>query len=112
MKTYNKILTIAVLFSSMISCTSVLDKEKLDSINPGDVWNNEKMIDAVMNDIHGSLMPGWAYDGHLSDEAPDHRAGMNTFLRGKMWKRLPLKTKKQLGEGKPYSGELGATSAW
>ena len=82
MKTYNKILTIAVLFSSMISCTSVLDKEKLDSINPGDVWNNEKMIDAVMNDIHGSLMPGWAYDGHLSDEAPDHRAGMNTFLRG------------------------------
>lgn len=76
-----KIFSIAVL-SSMISCTSVLDKEDLTSINPDDVWKNEKMIDAIINEIQGGLMPGWAYDGDLSDEAPHHRADMNTFLKG------------------------------
>lgn len=76
-----KIFSIAVL-SGIISCTSVLDKENLTSINPDDVWNNEKMIDAIISDIQGGLMPGWAYDGDLSDEAPHHRADMNTFLKG------------------------------
>ncbi len=80
MKTYNFLL--GVVLSGIISCTSVLDKENLTSINPGDVWGNEKMIDAVINDIHGELMPGWAYDGDRSDEAPHHRAEMNTFLKG------------------------------
>lgn len=82
MKAYTKILSITVLLSGMVSCTSVLDKEDLTSISPDDVWQNEKMITAVINDIQGELMPGWNYDGHVSDEAPDSRAGMNTFLRG------------------------------
>lgn len=64
------------------SCTSVLDKEDFSAITPSDVWQNEKMIDAVINDIHGSLMPGWSYDGASSDEAPDSRASMNEFLQG------------------------------
>lgn len=81
MKTYTKIFSIAIL-SGVVSCTSVLDKENLTSINPDDVWSNEKMITAVMNDIQGELMPGWAYDGDVSDEAPHHRADMNTFLKG------------------------------
>lgn len=76
-----KIFSIAVL-SAMVSCTSVLDKEDLTSISPADVWENENMINAVINDIQGELMPGWAYDGDLSDEAPHYRAGMNTFLQG------------------------------
>lgn len=76
------IILCSLFLGSTISCTSVLDKENLTSINPNDVWQNERMIDAVINDIQGSLMPGWSYDGHVSDEAPDSRANMNTFLKG------------------------------
>lgn len=82
MKAYIKILSFAVI-SGIVSCTSVLDKENLTSINPDDVWGNEKMVDAVINDIQGELMPGWPYDdGEMSDEAPHRRANMNTFLKG------------------------------
>ncbi len=82
MKNYIKIFSVAAL-AGMCSCTSVLDKENLTAINPGDVWTNEKMINAVINDIHGSLMPGWPYGAaQTCDEAPDSRAGMNTYLQG------------------------------
>lgn len=66
-----------------LSCTSVLDKEDFSAITPDDVWKNEKMIDAVLNDIHGQLMPGWSYGSSMTcDEAPDSRASFNTFLQG------------------------------
>lgn len=80
MKKYHIILLAGLLLQ--ISCTSVLDKEDFSAITPNDVWKNENMIDALINDIHGSSMPGWGYDGSLSDEAPHYRAGMNVFLQG------------------------------
>ncbi len=79
MKKYHIIITIALLLQS---CTSVLDKEDFSAITPNDVWTNEKMINALIDDIHGSSMPAWAYDGHLSDEAPQSRATMDAFLQG------------------------------
>lgn len=81
MKKYDIILLIISVFLQT-SCTSVLDKEDFSAITPNDVWQSEKMIDAVMNDIHGTLMPGWSYDGSWSDEAPHHRASMNVYLQG------------------------------
>lgn len=83
-------------FLLLTSCTSVLDKEDFSAITPGDVWKNEKMIDAVINDIHGSLMPGWNYSTEVSDEAPHSRAGFNTFLQGTAtidsWDNWPYKS--------------------
>jgi hypothetical protein len=81
MKNTNIIITILGLFL-MLSCTSVLDKEDFTAITPNDVWNSAEMIDAVINDIQGSLMPGWDYNASVSDEAPDPQGQMNDFLKG------------------------------
>ncbi len=81
MKNTNIMILASCLFLS-ISCTSVLDKEDYSSITPSDVWSSADMIDAVLNDIYGSLMPGWDYDASVSDEAPDPQGEMNVFLKG------------------------------
>lgn len=69
----------SVLFSG---CTAVLNKEDFGGITPDDVWQNDKMIEALISDIHGVLMPGWPYNGNASDEASDTNTGLNDILRG------------------------------
>ena len=71
-----------MLLAFICSCTSVLDKEDFSAITPTDVWENENMIDAVLNDIHGALMPAWPYNGWLSDEAAQPNDGFDAFLQG------------------------------
>lgn len=63
-------------------CTSVLDKEDFGGITPDDVWQNEKMIEALISDIHGNLIPGWPVSGNASDEAGNGNVGMSDYLRG------------------------------
>lgn len=78
-----KIQLVSLLCIGLLSgCTSVLDKEDFGGITPGDVWQNEKMVEALVSDIHGNLMPEWPVSGSASDEAGNGSVGLNAILRG------------------------------
>lgn len=77
------IITTLVPLFSIISCTSVLDKNNLVVFGGDNVWTSETMTAAYLNNIYGALMPGgWPYNGSASDEGTDGSQGMNSFLRG------------------------------
>lgn len=79
-----KIQLVSLLCAGLLSgCTSVLDKEDFGGITPGDVWQNEKMVEALVSDIHGNLMPEWPMgNGKSSDEAGNGAPGLDNYLRG------------------------------
>lgn len=66
----------------LASCTKVLDKNNLGVFGGDNVWTSETMTAAYLNNLYGSLMPGWPVDGSASDEATDGDPGMNSFLQG------------------------------
>ena len=55
-KSISYILFITVLLLS--GCNEVLDKENLTAVNPSDVWHNEALARAYIDNINSSLMPG------------------------------------------------------
>lgn len=78
-----KIQLVSLLCAGLLSgCTSVLDKEDFGGITPGDVWQNEKMVEALVSDIHGNLIPEWPVSGKAADEAGNGNIGLDPILRG------------------------------
>jgi len=65
------ILSIFMLTISMliVSCEQVLDKENLESINPGLVWNDPVAVNAFLNQIYLAVLPDFPHEGGYSDEA-------------------------------------------
>lgn len=59
-----------------------LDYQNTTAISPDNVWTDKVMINAFLNDIHGSMMPGWPINGNDSDEGFNSRGSMSNYLRG------------------------------
>src|SRR5688572_18831919 len=76
------IITGLLPFFSLMSCTKVLEKDNLGVFGGDQVWTSEAMTAAYLNNIYGTLMPGWPYDGAASDEATGGTPVMNSFLQG------------------------------
>lgn len=75
----NKILVLSGV-SFFVSCE--LDYENRNSITSEGVWTDRTMIYAYLNDIHGSLMPGWASGSDDCDESMDGIGSMSDYARG------------------------------
>jgi hypothetical protein len=74
-----------ILMAAMLagqSCQGDLDYVNTSAISPENVWNDEKLIDAFLTDIHGGLMPGWPVTGNDSDEATNGPGSISNYLRG------------------------------
>lgn len=84
MKIKNHILTLSIVsMFVLISCEEVFDKENLNAVNPGDVWKDEGLAEAYVNNIYSLFMPGMAFSGGSSDEAPNSNGmTMQTLLKG------------------------------
>lgn len=67
----------------LVSCD--LDYDNTNAINPDNVWQDKTMIESYLNEIHGSMMPGWNYGngaGNNTDESMNERAQMSEWARG------------------------------
>ncbi len=82
MKKFNILILIFVVFHFWGCDDRILDKEDLSAINPDDVWQNETIAQAYLNDIYGSLMPAQAFNGSATDEAINQNGVMNDIQRG------------------------------
>ena len=70
------------LVLGLIVTSCDLDYENTGVINPDNVWSDKVMISGYLSDIHGSMMPGWPYNGSDSDEAIHNAGIMPEYLRG------------------------------
>src|SRR6478609_7604770 len=75
------LLVVGILMIVISGCSN-LDYDNTTAISPDNVWNDKKMIKAFLNDIQGSLMPGWPVNGNESDEAFNGPGSMGDYLRG------------------------------
>jgi hypothetical protein len=86
MHLYKKNYVLSVLLLACMtlgqSCDNALDYENTESINPENVWTDEKLITAFLSDIHGGLMPSWPYNANETDEGMDGTGSMGNYLRG------------------------------
>ncbi len=85
MKFRNYILKLSIL--SVLALTScekdVFDKANLNAVNPEDVWVDEGLAEAYVNNIYSLFMPGMPFSGGSSDEAPNSNGiTMQTILKG------------------------------
>lgn len=72
MKLNNHLVVLFILMGLAFgSCEKVFEKENLNAINPEDVWLDEGLADAYINNIYSLFMPGMAFNGGASDEAPN-----------------------------------------
>ncbi|TKG95605.1 RagB/SusD family nutrient uptake outer membrane protein [Puteibacter caeruleilacunae] len=80
----NYILAFIILMTFMFnSCDDVFEKENLTAINPSDVWNDEALATAYVNNLYSRFMPGMPYSGGSSDEGADPSGNsMNSILNG------------------------------
>ena len=75
-----------LLFLIITSCDP-LNKENLESISPDDIWTNEAVAEAYVNDIHASFMPGmevWSFESARTDEAmgTNGATSISSYLNG------------------------------
>ncbi|QZE12979.1 RagB/SusD family nutrient uptake outer membrane protein [Halosquirtibacter laminarini] len=73
-------LIISVLFIS--SCEKVLDKEYLEAINPTDIWNQESLSEAYVNNFYAKVMPGWSIGTGTSSDEACHIGQISSLLNG------------------------------
>lgn len=65
-----------------LSCETDLNYSNTAAISPDNVWNDEKLINAFLTDIHGAMIPSWPYTGNDSDEGINSPGSMSNYLRG------------------------------
>jgi len=86
MKLNNKYLKIflAGIFAMLLmsGCKKGLDYTNNGAIVPEAVWGSPVMIKAYLNDIYGSSMPNWPFNGASSDEAINAPKDFGNYLRG------------------------------
>ncbi|MCG2462237.1 RagB/SusD family nutrient uptake outer membrane protein [Flavobacteriaceae bacterium F89] len=84
MKINNHIKILFILLGLILSsCEKVFDKENLNAVSPEDVWSDEGLAEAYINNIYSLFMPGMAFSGGSSDEAPNSNGNtMQTLLKG------------------------------
>lgn len=78
MKVVNSILF--GLFLGITGCS--LDYQNTGAINPDNVWNDKKMIEAFITDIAGGMMPGWPVSANNTDEGMNGPGSMDQYARG------------------------------
>lgn len=66
----------------MSSCERGLDYTNNTAISPDNVWKDQNMIKAYLNDIYGSEMPGWSFNGNDSDEGINSQKSLGNYQRG------------------------------
>lgn len=81
MKRKNILLSV-VLGTLLCGCS--LDYENSGTINPDNVWKDEKMVNAFLMDIYGRMIPGWPVNANDSDEGMNGPGSMGSYLRGQI----------------------------
>ena len=77
------ILVISALTIFLSACNEILDKENLTGINPSDVYSNEALAGAYVNDLYARLMPGNpSGTGNNTDEGVVGGRATNAWLTG------------------------------
>jgi len=76
------LLIMASFITMMPSCKKGLDFSNPNSINPSQVWNDPNMIQAYLTDIYGGSMPGWSFDGNVSDEGIYSAHDLGNYQKG------------------------------
>ncbi len=67
---YKYLIFMIIVCFSFIKCVDVLDKKDLSAIDGTDVWNDEKLATAYVNDLTQQNLPGWdAFASGRSDES-------------------------------------------
>jgi hypothetical protein len=67
----------------LTSCEDVFDKENLNAVTPEDVWMDEGLAEAYVNNIYSLFMPGMPFSGGSSDESPNSNGmTMQALLKG------------------------------
>jgi hypothetical protein len=80
MKIVNYILSI-ILIGTFSSCHDILDIENRGAINPDDVFKNDYMAEAYVNDIYARYMPGWPWGSSLASEADNFDKNLSVLFR-------------------------------
>lgn len=70
------------LCCSLLLSACSLDYENTEAITPDAVWKDPKMINAFLNDIYGSMMPGWPITANNTDEGMNGTTEMSQYVRG------------------------------
>lgn len=81
MKNYIKIVGLIVIIF-LGSCHDILNLDNREAVNPNDVFQNDYMAEAFVNDIYGKVMPGWPFGSSLAAESDDINKTVNVLLRG------------------------------
>ena len=78
MKYFNKlVITVATLGLVFTSCSDMLEVDRVGTITPDEMWNNEEFVNYYVNGFYKSL-PAWNQNSNYTEEA----GKMTTFVRG------------------------------
>lgn len=78
---YISFLLVAV--SLLTGCSKVLDKSNLTAVNPSQVWSNEAIGKAYLDDIYANMMPGNpSGSANGTDEGVPYQKQTNIWLQG------------------------------
>ncbi|HEY9258453.1 RagB/SusD family nutrient uptake outer membrane protein [Chitinophaga sp.] len=83
MKNSNYISILVLAVGLLTGCSKVLDKSNLTAVNPDQVWSNEAIGKAYLDNIYAAMMPGNPYgSANGTDEGVPYQKQTDAWMQG------------------------------